>query len=75
LFNENREESSVNNDLYPLAPISLSLEDAKRLVQLPLDCIDESAPEYFYLIKLANSHVGKSLASLYDENYEGGHWL
>ena len=37
--------------------------------------IAESAPEYSYLIKLGNSHVSKSLASLYDGNYEGGHWL
>ncbi|MBB79322.1 MAG: hypothetical protein CL844_10015 [Crocinitomicaceae bacterium] len=42
--NDNREESPVNSDLDTLSPVSLSLEDAKRLVQLPLDCVDREFP-------------------------------
>ena len=40
-----------------------------------LNKIAESLPEYAHLKSIANSHIGYSLPSIVDDNYEGGHWL
>lgn len=40
-----------------------------------LNKIAEGLPEYDHLKNLANQHINYSLPSIFEDSYEGGHWL
>ncbi|WP_308992290.1 DUF2891 domain-containing protein [Mariniflexile litorale] len=40
-----------------------------------LNTIAENLPEYKHLKNLANQHINYSLSSIFEDSYEGGHWL
>ncbi len=37
--------------------------------------ISENLPEYEHLKNIANKHINYSLPSIFEDSYEGGHWL
>jgi hypothetical protein len=37
--------------------------------------IAENLPEYNHLKNMANKHINYSLPSIFEDSYEGGHWL
>jgi hypothetical protein len=40
-----------------------------------LNKIAEGLPEYEHLKNIANRHINYSLPSIFEDSYEGGHWL
>lgn len=40
-----------------------------------LNKIAEGLPEYAHLKNIANKHINYSLPSIFEDSYEGGHWL
>jgi hypothetical protein len=40
-----------------------------------LNTIAENLPEYKHLKNMANQHINYSLPSIFEDSYEGGHWL
>jgi hypothetical protein len=40
-----------------------------------LNKIAENLPEYEHLKNIANQHINYSLPSIFEDSYEGGHWL
>ncbi|MEN3322274.1 DUF2891 domain-containing protein [Mariniflexile soesokkakense] len=40
-----------------------------------LNTIAENLPEYKHLNNIANQHINYSLPSIFEDSYEGGHWL
>ena len=40
-----------------------------------LNKIAENLPEFAHLKNIANQHINFSLPSIFDDSYEGGHWL
>jgi hypothetical protein len=40
-----------------------------------LNKIAEGIPEYAHLKNIANKHINYSLPSIFEDSYEGGHWL
>lgn len=40
-----------------------------------LNKISENLPEYNHLKNIANLHINYSLPSIFEDSYEGGHWL
>ena len=40
-----------------------------------LNKIAEGLPEYNHLRNIANQHINYSLPSIFEDSYEGGHWL